>query len=124
MKASTQFIVASLFAAGIFLTSCDPQVVCTEEFRTFTLEVVGDTLTQTYTIRKDNQDTVQSATEPFSENKYTVLSDAYQPEMENKTLDFIFHGYIGDSLVIDEDYNISADKCHIDGVTGKIKIEL
>jgi uncharacterized membrane protein YvbJ len=47
-----------------------------------------------------------------------------EKEIKNKEEIFIFKGYITDSLVVNEQYIIKADECHINYVSGKKEINL
>ena len=116
------FLLLSLLASCI--TRKD-QVMCTEEFRSVTITVHGDTLDAHYTVRVSTGDTVFSAgiTFPWS-GVYVVLDDSYRQPIENRTEDFRFTGYVGDTLVVDEIFRISADRCHISYVSGKTDIYL
>ena len=103
-------------------SSCFDPISCTEEFRTVTLEIVGGTLDNHYTIRLETGDTLQhnSSILPF----YPVLDDNFQKELEGSQEEFRFIGEIADSIVVSELYLISADACHIELVTGATLITL
>ena len=57
-------------------------------------------------------------------NVYVVLTDSYQKNIQNSVENFVFHGLIGDSLVVNEPFVIKADMCHIDYVSGKTEVNL
>lgn len=107
------------------LASCETinPIACTEEFVSVRVEVSGAELGKTYSFTAD-KDTLHQASQPLFENFYTVADDMNQDELEGKEVNVTFHGYIGDSLAVEENYVIGADKCHIFKVSGKEKIEL
>lgn len=101
---------------------------CTMEFRTISVTVTGDSLTNTYTIRKKSGDTLDVVHLPFPRPErgitYTVLDDNFVTELKNSEELFRFVGLINDSLVVDELYRISADHCHIELEEGKTEVVL
>jgi len=103
--------------------SPDTPFACTEEFRMITLEISGDTLDRTYTLR-NGVDTAAATKGPEFGNVYLVLDDFYRYKIEGSQEAFLFHGYIGDSLVVVEDYIISADACHVNKESGKASLAL
>lgn len=106
-----------------FITSCEKDKVdvnttpCTMEFRTVSVTVIGDSLTQTHTIRIKTGDTLDVVSMPFPRPEngivYTVLDDNFLSEIKNSEEMFRFVGLINDSVAVDELYRISADHCHI-----------
>jgi hypothetical protein len=129
MKQRTTFIKGKyLLVVGIsalgFLFSCtkDDPLLCTDEFRTVGIQVVGKTLDGWYTIRESTQDTFRLGTK--FQDTYAVLDDGFQPTLANSQEDFTFHGVIADSVWVKELFEISADECHISYVSGKLKVDL
>lgn len=107
------FLVISLF-------SCNPskdEVICTTMIATVSIEIVGDSLDNYFTIRNITGDTIHAYIEPF-QNTYTVLDDSYRQILENKEEAFRFVGFKGGNIVVDETFVITADKCHISKVSG------
>ena len=131
-------IVCSILALGfiLMLPSCewlkdltgngddsDDPILCTEEFRTVGLEITGAELDNFFTIRKETNDTLEIASEPFL-SIYPVLDDNFQDELEGKEEEFIFLGFIGEEEVVRESFVIKADKCHIEKVSGPESVSL
>ena len=111
----------------LILISCtkDEEVICTMEYRYISIDVKGGILDDFYTIRKYNGDTIRYEKDNIiGNNSYIILSDNYQNKIKNKEEIFIFKGYITDSLVVNEQFIIKADECHIDYVSGKKEINL
>ena len=111
----------------LILISCtkDEEVICTMEYRYISIDVKGGILDDFYTIRKYNGDTIRYEKDNIlGNNSYIILSDNYQNKIKNKEEIFIFKGYITDSLVVNEQYVIKADECHINYVSGKKEINL
>lgn len=95
-------------------------VICTEEFRSTTLYVPGAPLTESFTVRLSNSDTIRiKGNADFRQGYYVVLDDNYQAKLENQQDNFRFIGKRGNELVVQEDYVFKADQCHITKVSGK-----
>lgn len=111
----------------LILISCikEKEVICTMEYRYISIDVKGGILDDFYTIRKYTGDTIRYEKDNIlGNNSYIILSDNYQNKIKNKEEIFIFKGYITDSLVVNEQYIIKADECHINYVSGKKEINL
>lgn len=93
-----KYILIVLSIVFISLNSCeDLGTVCTTEFVTYNLFVKGDTLTEYFTIRIANNDTIDHREiEYFPESdtngrSYIILSDGYRAELEGKKEYFEFY---------------------------------
>ncbi len=125
MKLVSFFIL--IVVSVLILISCtkDEEVICTMEYRYISIDVKGGILDDFYTIRKYTGDTIRNEKDNIiGNNSYIILSDNYQNKIKNKEEIFIFKGYITDSLVVNEQYVIKADECHINYVSGKKEINL
>jgi hypothetical protein len=101
------------------------EVICTTVFQSVGLKVLGEALTDFYTIRLSTSDTIRRSTGVEAQTHwYLVLDDSYQPRLANKQESFRFIGKIGQTVVVREDYIIAADQCHINKVSGKDKAQL
>ena len=125
MKFYGSLFLALLFSLSL-LFSCNEEdgISCTLEFRTIGLTVIGDSLTDYYTIRLSNNDTIRSIDFGFEDSYYVVLDDSYQSEIENSQESFEFIGEIDDSVVVQETFVIAADLCHITKISGPSQIIL
>lgn len=119
--------VLVLIIAIVFIQeSCDNEVACTEIFGTIGITVTGDSLTNYYSLRESNNDTIRIPY-PYQTVKglfYGVLDDSYHPKIKNNSAAFRFIGEINDSIVINEPFIIEGDDCHINKVSGKSEIQL
>ncbi len=125
MKLVSFFIL--IVVSILILISCtkDEEVICTMEYRYISIDVKGGILDDFYTIRKYTGDTIRYEKDNIiGNNSYIILSDNYQNKIKNREEIFIFKGYITDSLVVNEQYVIKADECHINYVSGKKEINL
>jgi len=103
----------------------DAPRICTEEFRTITVTITGGTLDDFYTIRKSTEETIRYSKEDgLTENYYPILDDSYQSKFANSQETFQFIGILNETIVVDEEYVIAADFCHINLVSGKTEIDL
>lgn len=124
---NAKWLILPVLLIGVVLfDACESEngVVCTLEFRTIGLTVVGDALTDSYTIRISNNDTIRPHDFGYGENYYVVLDDSYQSNFAGTQESFEFVGEIDDSVVIRENYVIAADQCHISKVSGLSQITL
>ena len=125
MKLVSFFILIVVSILIIISCTKDEEVICTMEYRYISIDVKGGILDDFYTIRKYTGDTIRYEKDNIiGNNSYIILSDNYQNKIKNKEEIFIFKGYITDSLVVNEQYVIKADECHINYVSGKKEINL
>jgi hypothetical protein len=75
-------------------------------------------LDEAYTIRKRNGEKI-TLSQDMTEGRYVVLDDSYKGRLENSKDDFQFVGVKDGKTVVDETFQISADCCHINKVSGK-----
>ena len=120
MKRILQLSLFIFFFTVLLVFSCkhNNEVVCTSMFASVNIEVDGGVLDDYYTIRNSTGDTIRFTGGPF-QNSYPVLDDNYQQMLENKQETFKFIGIKSGNKVVDENFVISADKCHISKVSGK-----
>ncbi len=119
------YLLATVITIGLY--SCNETggfIVCTEEFRTIGITVNGDMLTDHFTIRISNGDTIRPLDQGFEDDYYIILSDNFQPELADKQENFRFIGEISDIVVVNQLYVIKADQCHINKVSGESEITL
>lgn len=104
----------------------DDPVACTMEFRTVTVTVNGPSLTNYYTLRASTGDTIRIGAENVGgmSGVYPILDDSFQSVLAGRSENFIFKGFIDDSLVVNESYGIAADQCHINYVSGPLQVTL
>ena len=124
MKTRILFLLLSIpFTTLIFACTDennDQGVICTEEFRSELLSVPGDPLTEFYTVRLSNSDTIRYlGKSDLTPGYYLVLDDNYKLKLENQQDNFRFIGKRGSKVVVWQDYVFKADKCHITKVSGK-----
>ena len=125
MKLVSFFILIVVSILIIISCTKDEEVICSMEYRYISIDVKGGILDDFYTIRKYTGDTIRNEKDNIiGNNSYIILSDNYQNKIKNKEEIFIFKGYITDSLVVNEQYVIKADECHINYVSGKKEINL
>ena len=127
IKSTILFIALLSVTLLIIIPSCsDVEVNCTEEFRTVIITVTGDSLTDHYTFREKTLDTIKIGRDyifPGYEG-YPVLNDTYQPMIQNSRENFRFVGEINDTVVVNEEFVIEADQCHIEKISGKVQVDL
>ena len=120
------FLITLLVCVLPLLFACnDEELACTMEFRTVSVEINGPALSSYYTLNRGTGDTIRIGQENIAgTGHYPILDDTYQSLLEGRTEDFRFEGWVNDSMVVQADYVIAADKCHIDYVSGPLQINL
>jgi hypothetical protein len=114
-----------LLFSSVSCNNKENDTVCTMEFRYVTITVNGGMLDDYFTIRESTGDTIRFEKDSIiGQNVYIVLDDTYQPMIENKTENFRFKGVINDTVAVNELFRISADKCHIEYVSGALVVNL
>lgn len=132
-KLSTLFLVLSLvFSCGenaIDPEFCPPNLVCTEEIRylTFSPLVNGEALIlDDYYVR--NMDTggiYQASTlnEVLEDGQYLVVSDVMKDEIQREGTVLRFVGAKDNQVVIEQDFLVGDDCCHIKALEGPFDSE-
>lgn len=115
-------------------TDCT-QVFCTEEFRSITVSVTdsnnepvaldefevlisenGEDITVTYS---------DSDLASFqSSGVYPLINDSYLDAYQNKELVLNFKGSLNNVLIVDREYTVAFDCCHVSLVEGDLEVEL
>ena len=120
-----------------FLSACtsskDDQKMCTEEFRMITLSILNPDLsylqpTAYYMVNLVTGDTILNhLTYPYDVTNIgpiVIFSDNEMIYTSNSGKSFRLTCYSGDELVVDENYVIKHDDCHVILVSGKTEIQL
>ena len=103
--------------------SCNDGEACTEDFRTVIITVSGDPLSEAYTIRKDTDEKLNfNHQNALGAESYIVVDDTYVEKMKNQTLDFLFVGVLSGTVVVEEEFTIRADECHVEYVSGNTDV--
>lgn len=106
-----------MVGAVFFLSACDIGTACTLEFRTISIELIGDTPDDFYTLRSSTGDTIRLSNETF-EDYYPVLDDSWQEELRGSEEEFVFEAVLDGTVVVSETFVVEADVCHINKVSG------
>ncbi|MFN4082518.1 MAG: hypothetical protein ACK4K9_02700 [Bacteroidia bacterium] len=98
-------------------------MMCTEEFRSITITVIGAKLTDYYTQRESTGEIIRHTKDQiFESNTFVVLDDSYHKKLKNSSDKFWFKGFINDSLVVNEPLVIEADECHVNLFSGRTEV--
>jgi hypothetical protein len=106
-----------------FFSACNDDVICTDLFSMAGIRIHGLQPTSHYTVRQSTGDTLYRNLK-LDDSLYLMLDDKYLPELTESSDIFTFHGFLDDSLIAEEEFLITADKCHIRVVSGKFTIEI
>lgn len=131
---STNKIILTSFILISFLNiKCDQDhkyncdfTICTEEFRTIILVIKNNAdqspylLTDYKIIRMSDKKDITPGNNSYfsSQGMYPVASDMNKELFQFKNVKVEFNGYLNSSLVIQKQFTISADCCHISLVEG------
>ncbi len=103
---------------------------CTEEFRSISVKIKtadGEPVTEIdYQVLLTQ--TGRAFTVPFNDDHssgcYEIFSDAFRSAYENKELSITFRGELNGAEVVNEEYVVGADCCHVYLVSGLEEITL
>jgi len=108
-------------------------IICTEEYRTITVNVRGKdgnaVALDRFTVMVLPNET--DITPDWSDNEidlmskngiYPLFSDKYSNTYRNKQIEINFKGYIEDKQVLDANYTVGADCCHVFLVDGETNL--
>jgi hypothetical protein len=137
MKISVYSILLLLFFAGCEnnnANDCTNQA-CTEEFRTITVTikdsennpVVLDSFKVTNLESGDDFTRELSNTEfeaMREKGVYPLFGDEYARDFSNKEVEINFKGYIDNEEIINSDYKVGADCCHVILISGDPEISI
>ncbi len=101
-------------------TACGEDLFCIDQLESVFITVKGDPLDDVYTIRKATGDTLRFYQFPGDGDAriYTVMTDSLRPQLEKRTETFVFQGLSAGEIVVNEPFDITADRCHIQYVSG------
>ncbi|RAJ11294.1 hypothetical protein [Arenibacter echinorum] len=107
--------------------------ICTEEYRTITISVKDkdgvavaldsfkvDDLTNGENITLDASSSEYGWM--TKNGTYPLFSDKYVAKYRNKKLEINFRGYVDDKLLVDSNYTVGADCCHVTLIEGETDI--
>lgn len=109
--------------------------ICTEEFRTITIEIKDAegnpvALDSFSVINTGNGNELgTSINNPefdyFRENgTYPIFSDLYSQEFRQREITINFKGFIDETEVINENYEVGADCCHVYYISGERELQI
>ncbi|WP_339625839.1 hypothetical protein [uncultured Maribacter sp.] len=139
------FPKVTLVILSIFLVACHDKdeptqqdctmVACTQNFVTLTVSVKDASgaaiVLDSYEVI--NVDSGKNLTDDFNDEEnqyfkeqglYPILSDAHRVEYQNSTATLTFKGYISNEEVINEEFVVGADCCHVSLISGNTEIIL
>jgi hypothetical protein len=107
-------------AVGAILSSCEPQVYCTQEFRMFDAVVLGPVPTEVYTVDQTTGDTLRDQHNGgYPAALYGVGSDGLiQYQGYNSTRSYLFVVERTGQTPCVTPFVFQADACHISKVSG------
>lgn len=134
--------MALLLVMGVSCNSDDDNnegncgtIACTEEFVSFDVTVTNRSsepialdefvVTWVETGRDLTLDYSQDDLEIYqASGMYPLISDSSLSDFRNRVIYLTFEGYIDGELVLDEDYTVAFDCCHVILVEGDLTLEL
>ncbi len=103
--------------------------ICTEEFRSITVEITDTernpvVLDSTSITDITNDRQLDLNSEVFEDGFYTIFNDNFVSEYKNKELSLLFRGFQDEELIVEETYKVGADCCHVYYISGSLEIVL
>jgi len=137
MKTSVYLLLLLLFFAGCENNNSNDCLnqACTEEFRTITVTIKDSennpvALDSFKVTNLENggdltRELNNAEFEAMRENGvYPLFGDEYARDFRNKKVEINFKGYIDDQELINSDYKVGADCCHIILISGDPEISI
>ena len=137
MKTSFYSILLLFFFAGCennTANDCTDQA-CTEEFRTITVTIKDSennpvVLDSFKVTNLENGDDLTRELNNFEfeamreKGVYPLFGDEYARDFSNKEVEINFKGYIDNQEIINSDYKVGADCCHVILISGNPEISI
>jgi hypothetical protein len=76
-------------------------------------------LDEAYTLVSKTRERLPQDQQRNNQGHYMLLNDSYRKQLENKVEEFTFVGMKDGAMVVEENYQIGADCCHVKKVSGK-----
>jgi hypothetical protein len=80
-------------------------------------------LDDSYTTRVSTGEVIRLQ-QSMQNGRYVVLDDSYKSKLQKNSDNFRFTGIRNGQKVVEETFNIAADCCHINKVSGKDEVQL
>ncbi|PKD16614.1 hypothetical protein APR41_07330 [Salegentibacter salinarum] len=104
--------------------------ICTEEFKSINVEITDSeenpvVLDSTsLTDITNNREVDLNSTGDIENGFYTIFNDNLLPEYKNEEIDLLFKGFQEENLIVEQEYRIGADCCHVYPISGPLVIQL
>ena len=109
--------------------------MCTEEFRTLTIEIKDSQgnpvaldafrVINTMDGRELSLEIAQTEFQYLREQgTYPIFSDLFSREYKQREIPINFKGYINETEVVNSNYQVGADCCHVYYISGPLKLQL
>ena len=131
MKATTLFLSLALliFSCNNEGTDCE-NTICTTDFRVVSVKIVDQSgasveLTRSEVADADGNVFIRDMSDvDRTELFYLIASDGNQGDLKLGENTVTFRGWIDDELVVEQEYVIGLDCCHISKVSGPEEISI
>jgi hypothetical protein len=132
-----QRLIISIIVIGILVCDCDRDsksdcgnTLCTLEFKGIAILIKHTTdstavLLTSYKVLRvsDNKDITINHDSTFGKfGYYTLVDDSEKAMLKNINVEIEFQGYIENSLVIKEQFVVTADCCHVSLLSGETEV--
>jgi len=105
--------------------ACSIELICTEEYRSILISIQDSEgnpfVLDEYRVTNTRSMTFVSFTFPndlITEGSYVIAEDQHFDEVRKSGTNFLFEGFLDDQKVIEENYSIGHDCCHVIKVSG------
>ena len=132
--------ITSIVALILFLTTCDDNtqqdcrdIMCTQIFVNYNLSITDpsnnpyplDSIQVSELLSGDNLTIDYSDLDLENMQKtglYPLYSDIHVKKHQSINLDIVFKGFVGQTVVVNQVYNVGADCCHVRVNSGDLNI--
>lgn len=107
---------------------CPDDLACTEEYRSIVVTILSEDglpiALDRFTVTEGDLELSLETNIGTDRGWHTIFSDAFQKTYQNREVTLKLKGYLGDKMVVNQDYVVGADCCHIYNVSGPAEIRL
>ncbi|MBZ9729374.1 hypothetical protein LB467_06710 [Salegentibacter sp. JZCK2] len=102
--------------------------ICTEEFRSITVEITdtqrNPVVLDSTSITDITNDRQLNLISDFENGFYTIFNDNFVSQYKNEEISLLFQGFQDEDLLVEQEYEVGVDCCHVYYISGALEIIL
>lgn len=122
MKQNLKLLLSPFVLAMLFFSCSDNDANCTDKFEAVSVRIFYSNglpvILDKYKVMWGDRDIAPKymksiRIEEGTINRYIIVNDEMKSELKGKIVTVTFLGYIGEKEVVNEDFKVGADECHV-----------